>query len=115
VVQVDPIEPALKAPGSTLLKLSCYGALSDVAFKFNLRRYNKDDDLAASTSDADDSTGSGSGGGGGKGKDKPGGGLNAGELPRSKKRFWRWPTAGGLLRTSNRPTLNLLILLRASV
>ena len=38
-MQVDPIKPVLKAPGSMLLKLRCDGPLSSVAFNFNLRRY----------------------------------------------------------------------------
>jgi len=38
-VQVDPIKPAFKAPGSMLLKLRYDGPLSNFAFKFNLRRY----------------------------------------------------------------------------
>jgi len=40
-VQVDPIKPVLKAPGSVLLKLRNYGVLSDFAFNFNLRHYIK--------------------------------------------------------------------------
>ena len=40
VVQVDPVKPVLKAPGSMLLKLRCDGPLSNVAFNFNLRRYS---------------------------------------------------------------------------
>ena len=40
-MQVDPIEPVLKAPGSMLLNLRYDGLLSDVAFRFNLRRYNQ--------------------------------------------------------------------------
>jgi hypothetical protein len=39
-VPVDPIKPILKAPGSILLKLRCNGSLSNLAFKFNLRRHN---------------------------------------------------------------------------
>jgi hypothetical protein len=38
-VQVDPIKPKLKPPGTERLKLNCGDALSNVAFKFNLRRY----------------------------------------------------------------------------
>jgi hypothetical protein len=38
-VQVDPIKPELKSPGSTCLKLKYHEPLSKVAFKFNLRRY----------------------------------------------------------------------------
>ena len=38
-VQVDPIKPASKAPGSERLKLKCGDLLSNVAFKLNLRRY----------------------------------------------------------------------------
>jgi hypothetical protein len=37
-VQVDPIKPALKAPGTKRLKLKCDEQLSNFAFKFNLRR-----------------------------------------------------------------------------
>jgi hypothetical protein len=40
VVQVDPIEPTLTAPGSERLKLKCNDLLSHFAFKFNLRLYN---------------------------------------------------------------------------
>jgi len=40
-VQVAPIKPTLKAPGSKRLKLNFYGPLSNFAFKFNLRRYTK--------------------------------------------------------------------------
>ena len=41
-MQVDPIKPALKAPGTKRLKLT-YGMelISKVAFKFKLRRYNQ--------------------------------------------------------------------------
>jgi len=39
-VQVDPIKPVLKAPGSVLLKLRCDKLLSTFAFKLKLRRYN---------------------------------------------------------------------------
>jgi hypothetical protein len=38
-VQVDPIKPTLKAPGSKRLKLEREKMLSYYAFKFNLRRY----------------------------------------------------------------------------
>ena len=38
-VQVDPIKPALKAPGTYRLKLKCHRPLSDFAVEFNLRRY----------------------------------------------------------------------------
>ena len=40
-VQVDPIKPTLKAPGSGRLKLKCDEPLSNFAFKFNLRRYTQ--------------------------------------------------------------------------
>jgi len=40
-VQVDPIKPALKAPGTKRLKLIYDGPLSNFAFNFNLRRYNE--------------------------------------------------------------------------
>ena len=40
-MQVDPIKPTLKAPGTKRLKLECDKPLSNFAFKFNLRRYTK--------------------------------------------------------------------------
>jgi hypothetical protein len=39
-VQVDPMKPTLKAPLSKILKLKCDELLSNVAFKFNVRRYS---------------------------------------------------------------------------
>ena len=39
-VQVDPIKPALKAPGTKRLELIYDGPLSNFAFNFNLRRYS---------------------------------------------------------------------------
>jgi hypothetical protein len=39
VVQVDPIKPKLKPPGTKRLKLKCDILLSNSAFKVNLRRY----------------------------------------------------------------------------
>jgi hypothetical protein len=47
-VQVDPFKPTLKAPGIKLLKLKYDKPLSDVAFKFNLRRYTLVEHVAAS-------------------------------------------------------------------
>jgi len=38
-VQVDPIKPTLKAPGSKLLKPEHDKLLSNFVFNFNLRRY----------------------------------------------------------------------------
>jgi len=38
-VQVDPMKPKLKPPGTKRLKLKCDILLSTLAFKFNLRRY----------------------------------------------------------------------------
>ena len=38
-VQVYPIKPMLKAPGTKRLKLKCDEMPSNIAFKFNLRRY----------------------------------------------------------------------------
>jgi len=40
-VQVDPIKPTLKAPGTKRLKLKYDELLSNFAFDFNLRRYNE--------------------------------------------------------------------------
>jgi hypothetical protein len=42
-VQVDPMKPKLKPPGSKRLKLNCDDPLSRFAFKFNLRHFNKDE------------------------------------------------------------------------
>jgi hypothetical protein len=39
-VQVDPMKPELKPPGSKLIKLKCDIMLSTSGFKFNLRRYS---------------------------------------------------------------------------
>jgi hypothetical protein len=39
-VQVDPIKPKLKLPGSKHLKLKYDKPLSNFAFTFNLRRYS---------------------------------------------------------------------------
>jgi len=41
-LQVDPIKPTLKAPGTKRFRLSCNKLLSNVVFKFNLRRYSVD-------------------------------------------------------------------------
>jgi hypothetical protein len=41
-VQVAPIRPKLKAPGTKRLKLTHDLPLSNFAFKFNLRRYSKE-------------------------------------------------------------------------
>jgi hypothetical protein len=38
-VQVDPIKPTLKPPGTKHLKLKCDILLPNFAFKINLRRY----------------------------------------------------------------------------
>jgi len=43
-VQVDPIEPVLKAPKTKRLKLNVDELLSSFAFKFSLRRYIKEGD-----------------------------------------------------------------------
>jgi len=40
-VQVDPIKPVLKAPGSMQLKLRYNGPLSNFAVNFNFSRYIK--------------------------------------------------------------------------
>jgi hypothetical protein len=39
-VQVAPIKPTLKAPGTKRLKLKCDEPLSNFVFNFNLRRYS---------------------------------------------------------------------------
>jgi len=38
-VQVDPMKPVLKQPGTERLNLECDEPLSNFAFNFNLRRY----------------------------------------------------------------------------
>jgi hypothetical protein len=43
-VQVDPIKPALKAPGTKRLKLQYDEPPLNFAFKFNLHRYSLDSD-----------------------------------------------------------------------
>ena len=40
-MQVDPIEPTVRALGTNRLKLKCDKLLSSCAFKFNLRRYTE--------------------------------------------------------------------------
>ena len=40
-MQVDPIKPVLKAPGTMRLKRECGKLLSSFAFNSNLRRYNE--------------------------------------------------------------------------
>jgi hypothetical protein len=44
-VQIDPIKPALKAPRSKRLELRYDELLSNVAFKFDLRRYIMDAEM----------------------------------------------------------------------
>ena len=41
-VQVEPMKPMLKAPGTKRLKLKYDEPPSNITFKFNLRRYSKD-------------------------------------------------------------------------
>jgi len=46
-VQLDPIKPKLKPPGTKRLKLEYDGMLSDFGFKSNLRRYIKGAELTS--------------------------------------------------------------------
>jgi len=46
-VQVDPIKPTLKAPGTNCSKLEYDEPLSKIAFNYYLRRYNKEIPLAS--------------------------------------------------------------------
>jgi hypothetical protein len=48
-VQVDPIKPKFKPPGTKRLKLKCAILLSTSAFKCNLRRYKLDSAKFAET------------------------------------------------------------------
>jgi len=41
-VQVNPIKPTLKAPGTKRLNPKCDGPVSNFAFKFNLHRYTSE-------------------------------------------------------------------------
>ena len=50
---LDPIKPALKAPGSERLKLKCDELLSNFAFKLNLRRYIMDEAMYFSAGHGD--------------------------------------------------------------
>ena len=49
VVQVDPIKPMLKSPGTKPLKLQYDGPHSNSAFKFNLSRYREASSSTACT------------------------------------------------------------------
>ena len=40
-MQVDPMKPKLKPPGTKRLKLKCAMLLSTSAFRFNLRHYSE--------------------------------------------------------------------------
>jgi len=105
-VQLEPIKPTLKAPGTKSLKLNYDEPLSFFAFKLNLRRYNEDrlamlmskiDDIINSvvrqcSFDAFEA--------------KVHSARAAGTLTPDEM-----TTAGGALRLSTRPTLNLLLLL----
>jgi hypothetical protein len=76
-VHVDPITPKLKPPGTKRSKLNCDELLSSFAFKFDLRRFIAD---AC---------------------------ARAGDYPRAAQAVdWMRRQAGGLFRTSTRPTLN---------
>ena len=70
-MQVDPIKPALKAPGTKRLKLKYYKLLSTFGFNFNLRRYTKagNEGLMSGAVARD------AGGGGGGGPSGGGGGV----------------------------------------
>jgi hypothetical protein len=46
-VQVDPMKPTLKPPGTKRLKLKCDILLLASGFKLNLRRYSEADGIAA--------------------------------------------------------------------
>ena len=48
-VQVDPIKPTLKAPGTKRLKLEWDTLLSTSAFKFSLRRYTPNGEADSGT------------------------------------------------------------------
>jgi hypothetical protein len=65
-VQVDPMNPKLKPPGTKRLKLKCDILLSTSGFKLNLRRYKEVDvAVAASASVVGGSVGGAGGAGAG--------------------------------------------------
>jgi hypothetical protein len=67
-VQVDPIKPTFKPPGTERLTLKYDELLSSFAFNFNLRRYTLDDDQDSDDDGAHRRGGGGRGtGGGGRG------------------------------------------------
>jgi hypothetical protein len=86
-VQVDPIKPTLKAPGTKRLKLKHDEPLSTFAFKINLRRYN----VACFEGAAPR--------------------IMYSRLQSLTVSDQAAPEAGCLLRTSTRPTLDILPLL----
>ena len=53
-MQVDPVKPTLKAPGTERLKVKHEEVLSNFGFTFNLRHYNLVNDAAMPPSDAAD-------------------------------------------------------------
>ena len=63
-MQVAPIKPTLKAPGTKRLKLKYDEALKNLAFNFNLRRYIKGTWLAPAAAAPPDGTGRDGGGAG---------------------------------------------------
>jgi hypothetical protein len=65
-VQVDPIKPKLKPPGTKRLKLRIDMLLSTSAFKSNLRRYIKDALPGVGGGGGDRGTGMGGDAGGGR-------------------------------------------------
>ena len=81
-MQLDPIKPTLKAPGTKRLKLKCDEPLSKIAFNFDLRRYIKAvrvyELLLTNGWVKDGGDGGGGGGGGGKRKRSDGDGGGGG-------------------------------------
>jgi hypothetical protein len=88
-VQVDPIKPESKPPGTKRLKLKCDILLSTSAFKFNLRRYTEGaalveelrrwkEEWAEGVSVANARGGGGEGWGGGGGGGHGGGAIGGG-------------------------------------
>ena len=80
-MQLDPIKPTLKAPGTKRLKLKCDEPLSKIAFNFDLRRYIKAVrvyELLLTNGWVKDGGDGGGGGGGGKRKRSDGDGGGGG-------------------------------------
>ena len=86
-MQVDPVKPNLKLPGTQRLKLKCDEPLSNIAFKFKLRRYTVDRMLADVANPHEQMLGN----------------LNYRFAQKAEKPLTRACSGGGSARTGGRP------------